>query len=248
MLKYWALNDGYLDVKQRELFGEGVEDIKFRLPIHSFLIKTEDQLILVDTGCGKYFGPTAGHIAKGLAAIGYKPEQITMVLLTHLHPDHIGGLPLFSNATICISDIELEYWLNERGNVSEYNLKYIPFVNEMLTLIEGDILLFKPNEILFPGITPIEAYGHTPGHTAFLFDAKDQKILFWGDLIHNVELQFLHPGRFVIIDDNPEAAAITRLHLLKRSLDENLLVGGAHLPGTGVGHVKNKSGFFEFIS
>lgn len=248
MLKFWALDDGYLEINQRGLFGESVEDIKFRIPIHCFLVKTEDQLILIDTGCGTYFGPTAGRLGKSLKKTGHSPDQVTLIFCTHLHPDHIGGLSLFPNATLCVSEREVKYWINPESEVSEYNKKYVPFVREMVASHQGKILLIRPGEEIVPGVTSVEAYGHTPGHTAFLFELNDQKLLIWGDLVHKADLQFPHPGRLVVIDDNPEAAAIARMRLLGVAADEKLLVGGAHLPDPGLFQVSRLGGIFELLN
>ncbi len=247
MLKCWSLFDGALNVSQRIFFGESVEDLKFRIPIHSFLVQTEDHLILVDTGCGSYFGPSAGRLVKSLKAIGYTPGQITLILCTHLHPDHIGGLPLFPSATLCVSEREVKYWLDPKTEVSEYNKKYLSFVRECLTPHEERILLIKPECEIIPGVRALEAYGHTPGHTAFLFQSKNEGLLLWGDLVHKVDLQFSHPGKLVIIDDNPEAAAITRMHFLEMASDQKLLVGGAHLPGSGLCHISRSASGFNFF-
>lgn len=230
------LEDGYLEAGARHLFGESVADQKIRLPVYCFLIEMEGELILFDAGAAAYFGKTAGHLLKAFEKVGKRPEDVSEIYLTHLHPDHIGGLSQFPNATIFVSDLEAGYWLlaEREESISKSNLGYLHFVRNTIRSLEKRIRTFHAPGGLRKGIVTLEAYGHTPGHTAFLVTLDKEKLLIWGDTVHSVSLQFKHPGRLVVIDDNPESGAITRLRLLDKAATERLLVAGAHI---GLGYV-----------
>jgi glyoxylase-like metal-dependent hydrolase (beta-lactamase superfamily II) len=264
----WPLNDGYLDLDLNMFVGTTPADLcrtllemgtkcvdghKVRTQVQAYLIDTKEQLILIDTGRGSKGVSTVGLLEKSLLNTGHHPHQISHVLLTHFHPDHIGGLlnsagaPAFPNATISIPAIEANYWLDpiEETLSTAMNRPCFAFARSMLEpyLSIGKVRCIEPGEEILSGITAVEAFGHTPGHTAFL--AKD-KILFWGDIIHIAALQFAHPDWYIVDDINGSQAAITRKRILTQVVDQNLIVAGAHLTHSGLGSVSRKSDVFAW--
>jgi glyoxylase-like metal-dependent hydrolase (beta-lactamase superfamily II) len=226
--KIWTLCDGYLDIDTEVFFGPGVEKKRVRIPVNSFLIDTGSNLILVDAGSGNYFGPNGGGLEKALNESGHDLNEVSSVLLTHLHPDHIAGLPLFPQVKVFVSRKEFDYWSDEK-NLSERNKRYYPFVKKTLEPCLQRIIQIEPEEILFPGITAVSAYGHTPGHIGFFIESKSKKVFLCGDLCSDMQLDCL--DRVVVIDADPKTAVLSRLTLFSQKAKEGFLIGGAHITG-----------------
>lgn len=214
----------------------------------AYLVNTGKQLVLVDAGAAKLFGPTLGHVLANLKAAGYAPEQVDAVLLTHLHGDHVGGLltaegqVAFPNATVHVPKVDADFWLSAeamakapeaaKGFFKMAQDSTAPYVKaHRLKTFEGEA------EIL-PGITPVSEHGHTPGHTGYLFSSKGKKLLVWGDIVHNAAVQFPQPTVTIEFDSDPAKALATRLKLFKWTAKDVLLVAGAHHPFPGIGHVR----------
>lgn len=265
----WSLSDGYLDIDQR--FFKGIEpnvlrntlshghvqcvsDLVVRMQVNGFLIKTDDQLILVDTGSGTECGVTAGFLIDSLKGIGFSPEQISLVLITHLHPDHIGrlltqeGRLTFPNATVCVSAIDANYFRDsaQEARANKDNHPYFALAKKMLAPYEssGKLRLIYAGDSVAFGVTAIEAYGHTPGHMAFLFCLKNKGVLFWGDIVHTAGIQFEKPEWHLVVDIDGKQGVESRKRLFAIAADKQLLIGGAHLPECGLGYVSRQGEVF----
>lgn len=226
--------------------------------VNGYLVNTGSKLVLVDAGAAGLLGPTLGHILESLKAAGYTPEQVDVVLLTHLHPDHAGGLTTadgraaFPNATVHAAQADADFWLSEEHTrkapkgmqpffrMSQASLK--PYVDA------GRFKPFSGEVDLLPGIRAVSTAGHTPGHTSFLFDNGGQKLLVWGDVVHNAAVQFPRPGVAIEFDIDPRRAVAARRHVFDLAETGRLLVAGAHLPFPGLGHVRKEStGRYEWV-
>jgi glyoxylase-like metal-dependent hydrolase (beta-lactamase superfamily II) len=214
---------------------------------NSFLVNTGSKLLLIDAGAGSLLGPGAGHLVINLRAAGYQPEQIDEIYLTHLHADHVGGLMTgnqftFPNAVVRVNKRDTDYWL------SEFNMQAAPadakrfFQAATVSLTPyihaGKLVVFEGNTDLVSGIRAQSAYGHTPGHTMYLVESKNQKLLLWGDIVHVAAVQFEHPS--VTIGYDVDAADAEREHLLQfaEAAQNGYLIGGAHISFPGLGHVR----------
>jgi glyoxylase-like metal-dependent hydrolase (beta-lactamase superfamily II) len=220
-----------------------------------FLVNTGKQLILVDAGSGTWYGRgTLGRLAGSLRSAGYTPEEVDLVLVTHLHPDHVGGLTtqdgkrVFPNAEVYIAKAESDFWLSPEI-AAKAAKDAQPFFQSAQAIAApyikaGKWHTFSGSEPIVDGMQLVPLPGHTPGHTGYEFSSKGQKILFWGDVVHFQRVQLQHPEVTVVFDIDPTAAAATRLQLLPKLAREDVVIAGPHmlLPGLGRLH-KEGSGY-----
>lgn len=215
-------------------------------PYPSLVINTGQHLVLVDTGAGT-MAPTTGRLIPNLQAEGIAPEAIDTVILTHAHPDHIGGnidgegRPAFPNARYVIGKQEWDFWMSD-PDLSSWQVdehlkalilacprKYLPPVEGQLDLIEGE------TEIV-PGIRYIAAQGHTPGHMAVAVTSAGEQVLHLVDtVIHPIHLE--HPEWYSPFDLLPEQTVATRRRLLEQAAAEQILVLFHHFVFPCLGHV-----------
>lgn len=190
--------------------------------VGTFLVRTDDGLILFDTGMG---GENAGLYA-GLDSLGLTPSDIDYLYLTHFHGDHIGGMMagdsvVFDKAQVYASRAEYDAWTTpEEGH--EQAIKTMEAYADRLHL-------FADGEVLPGGFTALAAPGHTPGHTVF----QSGKLLVVGDLMHGAAVQLDHPEINANFDMDGAQAAASRAKFINYSRDNGLTMAGMHLPEPG---------------
>jgi glyoxylase-like metal-dependent hydrolase (beta-lactamase superfamily II) len=220
-----------------------------------FLVNTGKQLVLVDAGSGTWYGGGAmGRLAGNLRSAGYTPEQVDIVLVTHLHSDHVGGLTtqdgkrVFPNATVYVAKGESDFWLSPEI-AAKAPKDAQPFFQSAQAIAApyikgGKWHAFSDSETIVDGMHVIPLRGHTPGHTGYEFSSKGQKILFWGDTIHAQNVQLQHPEVTVVFDIDATAAEATRNQLLPKLAREDILIAGPHMSFPGLGRLhKEGSGY-----
>src|SRR5438445_2606109 len=200
-----------------------------------FLVNTGKQLILVDAGAGTWWGGGAfGRLAGSLRSAGYTPEEVDIVLVTHLHSDHVGGLTtqdgkrVFPNADVYVAKAESDFWLSPEI-AAKAPKDAQPFFQSAQGIAApyiktGKWHTFSGSEPIVDSMQIVPLHGHTPGHTGYEFSSKGQKILFWGDIVHAQRVQLRHPEVMAIFDIDQTAAAATRNQLLARLARENVLI------------------------
>jgi glyoxylase-like metal-dependent hydrolase (beta-lactamase superfamily II) len=214
-----------------------------------FLVNTGKQLILVDAGAGPWWG-APGHLPESLRSAGYTPEQVDLVLLTHLHSDHIGGLTtkegsrVFPNAEVYAAKVDSDFWLSPEVAAKAPKEAQTFFENARAIaapyIKAGKWHTFTGSESIVEGMRPISLPGHTPGHTGYEFSSNGQKILFCADIIHAQRVQLQHPEVTVVFDADPKAAAATRSQLLPKLVRENTLIAGPHLSYPALGRLRKE--------
>ncbi|PPD00562.1 MAG: MBL fold metallo-hydrolase [Hyphomicrobium sp.] len=213
------------------------------------LINTGKELILFDTGNGENGfvpRPNGGWLAKQLAPAGFAREQIDIVVLSHGHPDHIGGLlengsPLFPNARYFIGQIDYDFWAPEGKHSGELEKLAVIFRTNTKQIADR-FSFIKPGEDIVTGVRAIEAYGHTPGHLAFLIESNNQSLLLWGDCAHHQVASLARPDWHCAFDVDKAQAALTRQRIFEMAATEKFPVVGYHMPFPSMGYVERLQG------
>lgn len=255
-----ALSDGVFElntkemlinatVKTSELLMASFHSGAVTTSVNAYLINTGDRLVLVDTGAAQLFGPTLGKLLANLSASGYRPEQVDMVMITHMHPDHIGGLVTsgkmsFPNATVHADQRDADLWLSAAALHQAPAARKAFFQGAAAAVgpyaTAGRLKTFKAPADLLPGIRALPAPGHTPGHTMFAIESKGKKLLVWGDLTEIACVQFAEPTVTMGFDSDGSESARERSRAYADAAQGRYLVAGAHLPFPGLGYVRRE--------
>ncbi|MCH2164347.1 MAG: MBL fold metallo-hydrolase [Marinovum sp.] len=224
-------------------------------PCNLTLLQDGPRNILFDVGSGPDFMPTAGNVVASLEAIGLAPEDITHVVFTHAHPDHIWGLlddfdePVFYEATYMMGKAEWEYWWNPAtvDTIGDARAAFAVGAKRRMEAVEDKIILFGDGDEVLPGIAALATPGHTPGHMAFEVRQGSTGALVVGDAIGNHHVAFRRPSWVSGSDQDGEMAAASRTMLFDRLTNEDLTVVGFHLPAGGIGHAEMHDDGFLFV-
>src|SRR5260370_4285519 len=212
-----------------------------------FLVNTGKQLILVDAGAGTWWGGGAlGRLAGSLRSAGYTPEEVDIVLATHLHSDHIGGLTtqdgkiVFPNADIYVPKADSDFWLSPEiaAKAPKEAQEFFQSAQAIAApyIRAGKWRTFGDSDQIVDGMQIVPLHGHTPGHTGYEFSSRGKKILFWGDIMHAQRIQLPDPKVTVAFDVDPTAAAATRNRLLPTLASEDVLIAGPLMLFPRLGH------------
>lgn len=228
------------------------------LAINILLISVDEKLVLIDTGCGPNLGPTSGKLLERLLEAGINPNKITDIVLTHAHPDHIGGILTsddtlaFPNADIYLAENEYNYWTDEnpdfsKGTDNDIAAFEIQFAKHHLTLIKNRITLYDEKDTLFDFLKLDSAPGHTPGHTIITVFSEGEELVHVADTFQHV-LLIEHPEWGNQIDSDFLLSIRTRKKILEELYRHRKLIFGNHLPYPGLGYIDKELGRFRYIS
>ncbi|HCQ56860.1 MBL fold metallo-hydrolase [uncultured Roseovarius sp.] len=225
-------------------------------PCNLTLFQDAERTVLFDAGSGSGFMPSAGKILEALDAIGVSADDITHVLFTHAHPDHLWGVlddfddPVFANASYMIGQAEWEYWTDpatvesigaERASFAVGAARRLAAIEDLMEFIDGG------QEVL-PGILAHDTPGHTPGHMAFEIRQGTEAALVVGDAIGNGHLAFARPDWASGSDQDAETGIATRTQLLDQLATDQMAMVGFHLPGGGLGRVERDGEAYRFVA
>lgn len=263
-----ALSDGYLDVSNdywHDISKPEVEKLiddaflprspSIRIGITSYLLKLGDRLALVDSGSGEAFGPTAGRFAESLAAAGVKPEAVDMIMVTHMHPDHIAALikndgsAAFPNAALHVSETELSYWTSAeaKSKAPDFAKPWFDLAAAVNKAYGQNVVPFSGEKEVVKGVSAVSLPGHTPGQTGFRISSGTEDLLIWADACGVAAVQFAQPEAGLVFDVDGTQGAQTRKRLLDMTSTDRILAAGAHLPFPSFGHVVREGSAYRWV-
>lgn len=222
--------------------------------VNAFLVNTGKSLTLVDSGTADCFGAHLGSVLKNLKAAGYQPEQVTTILLTHLHPDHScgvskNGIANYPNATIYVSADEANYWLNPKQAdkiAADKRANYLGTVEKIKAALapyqaKKKFKTFKLGDKIGE-FEVISTAGHTPGHFSYKLKTAGEDVMFIGDIVHSHTVQFDRPETAIEYDIDPKMAVQTRLKQFPDYAKHGQTIAAPHLPFPGIGHIYSADG------
>lgn len=204
------------------------------------VVDTGSETVLFDTGLGK------GGIAKALSDAGKTTDDIDIVVLTHMHPDHIGGLmtdgaPTFANARYVAGQQEYDAWktTGENGVTKLMATNVDPLLEKMTFIEEGQDVV--------SGITAVAAYGHTPGHMGYMLDSDGHSLFLAADMANHYIWPFQNPDWHTSFDTDKDQASATRRTIFDMLSSEKIPMIGYHMPFPAVGFVETRGKGFRFV-
>ena len=224
-------------------------------PCNVTLLRDGTHTVLFDVGAGPDFMPSAGKLAEAFGILGITAEEVTHVLFTHAHPDHLWGLlddfdePLFANATYMIGRAEFDYWTDPAtvDTIGADRTTFAVGAARRLGVIADTVRRVEDGEEVLPGIAARLTPGHTPGHMAYELASGGAGALVAGDAIANHHVAFERPDWPSASDQDGPQAAATRVALLNRLADAQMPLIGYHLPGGGIGRAERAGDGFVFV-
>ncbi|MEL4072976.1 MBL fold metallo-hydrolase [Ochrobactrum sp. GPK 3] len=216
--------------------------------INCYLVRGCGRTVLIDAGAGG-FKQWGGQLTANLLCAGVEPSEIDAILLTHAHPDHVGGLmdaseeAVFPNAELLVHYREVAFWQDDsnlnraperaRGNFLVARQAFDGYRERLRTFDAGEVL---------PGMTAVPLPGHTAGHTGYRLESGGQNLLVWGDIVHFPEIQIPRPEVSIAFDQDAHLAAETQGRLLDLASSEHLLIAGMHLAERGFAQIERIGG------
>lgn len=223
------------------LTGAGAPGDSISLSIQPLLVRTGERLVLIDTGAGPAMGGVGGKLQDSLKAAGVDPADITEVLISHSHGDHIGGLVgpdgglMFPNAVIRIEANEWDF------------MQATPDAKAVVDAILPKVQVFRYGSEVAPGIMAVEIAGHTPGHSGFEISSGADKLLFIGDAMHSSIISVQKPDWQIQFDNDAPVATATRVALDERAAANNLRLYGYHFAYPGVGRIQKTGDTYRWV-
>ncbi|MCW1950383.1 MAG: MBL fold metallo-hydrolase [Octadecabacter sp.] len=224
-------------------------------PCNVTLLQTGERNILFDVGAGPEFMSSAGFLLDALDEIGLAPNDITDIVFTHAHPDHLWGLVddfddlLFPNARHMMGQQEWDYWTNPEtiDTIDEGRTTFAVGAARRLARIEDTITFFNDGDEILTGVAARATFGHTPGHMAFEVRQGTNAMMILGDCIGNDHIALAHPTWKTGSDQDMDMGAATRVSMLDQITSDQIPVLGFHMKGNGVGRIERAGDGYRFI-
>ena len=225
-------------------------------PFNPVVVNTGAKLVLIDTGYGPGIGSTVGLLPVTLAAAGIDPKTIDIVLISHMHGDHVLGLKnpdgslAFPNAEIKVPAVDFTYWMSDE-NMSRapegFQKTSFGYNRKIFSNLADKVTRYEWGKEVAPGITSVETAGHTPGHSSFVIASGSGRMFFQGDVTNVPDLFLRNPDWQVMFDSEPERAVATRRRVYDMASTEKLLICGYHFPFPGLGYVEKAGTGYRLV-
>lgn len=219
-------------------------------------LRRGDRLVAFDVGAGSNFLPTTGKLLDNLLDAGIDPADVTDVIFTHAHPDHLWGLTddfdelVFPNASYQIGQGEWDFWTsaNAIDAMPEDRKTFAIGAQNRLSMIEERISFFVAGAEVLPGVEAVDTGGHTPGHASFIVHGNGDPVLIAGDAVTNVVISLQRPDWPAASDQDPERGVRTRLALLDRLATDKGRVIGFHFPHPATGTIERIGSGYRLVT
>jgi glyoxylase-like metal-dependent hydrolase (beta-lactamase superfamily II) len=225
-------------------------------PFNPIVVNTDSKLVLIDTGYGPGIAPTVGLLPATLAAAGIDPKSVDIVLISHMHGDHILGIKnpdgslAFPNAEIKVPAVDWAHWMSDE-NMSRapegFQKTSFGFNRKVFSSLKDKVTRFDWGKEVAPGITAVETAGHTPGHTSFMIASGSSKLFFQADVSIVPDLFLRNPDWQVMFDSEPDKAVVTRRRVYDMASADKLLVAGYHFPFPGLGYIEKAGTGYRLV-
>ncbi len=224
------------------------------LQVSPLLIDTGRERILVDAGLGTHVPGMQGKLLTSLQQAGFSPTDIDVVIVTHLHVDHIGGLMtregelVFSRARHIISQVEWNWatTFDFSQLPQPVRERLEPMIARFRDVFTGRLDVVNDGDEIVPGVYALLTPGHTPGHLALRVTSQNETLLHLADTIAR-QISIYHPDWHLRMDFDPAQAVQTRHQLLRRIASERLLMSAYHLPWPNLGHIRETTSGYEWV-
>lgn len=225
------------------------------LPMNVLVMRSSNRLALIDAGSGgrASLGPDGGRLMQNLASAGFNPGDVTDLLFTHGHPDHIFGLSdasgrlNFPNAQVHITETDFDFFTDEENVKEPKNGAFIEATRRELLAVEDRLSMIVDGGEVIPGVSAMAAPGHTMGHVVFMIDSGGDRLLAGGDLAHHMALFTRHPEAGFVSDLDPEMMVKTRTRFFDMIAADRLKFLCYHFPFPGAGHLRKAAQGFDFV-
>lgn len=234
----------------------GLDRRKAEIPLQVMLIETDGIKVLIDTGMGdvQFHGNErdSGRLVSSLATLGLKPSDIDILILSHGHPDHVGGLSVegervFTTADHYIPEVEFKFWTQKPERAPAGLREMIEECRRHLLPVSHGLKSYDDGQEIAPGVFAVAAPGHTHGHFAIRLESRGQKLLHLVDTAVHFIAGLERPDWHTGADLDKKQAVETRKRLLTQAAEEQLLVAGYHFPFPGIGRVLQQGNGFRYV-
>lgn len=237
------------------LAGAGLPTDALKHDCNVTFLRRDDRLVIFDVGAGANFLPTTGRLLDNLAEAGIEPADVTDVVFTHAHPDHLWGLTdefdelVFANASYRIGQAEWDFWSSPAAinAMPEDRKSFAVGAQNRFAAISDVVSFFSPGDEILPGVEAVDTTGHTPGHMSFMIHGDGDPVLLAGDAVTNVVISVERPDWHAGSDQDPVQGARTRMALLDRLAGDKARLVAFHFPHPGGGTIERKGGGYRFV-
>jgi glyoxylase-like metal-dependent hydrolase (beta-lactamase superfamily II) len=225
------------------------------------VINTGGKLVVVDTGNGPAAYASSkgavGQFATNMAAAGFDPKAIDIVVISHFHGDHVNGLlnaeggPAFPNAEVLVPAAEWKFWMDD-GEMSRASGDRMTglFKNNRRVFEAGlkkKVTPYEWGKDVAPGLLAVDTIGHTPGHTSYVLSSGSDKVYIQSDVTNHPALFVSNPGWHLMFDQDPQLAEKTRRKVYDMLVADKMRVQGFHYPFPANGYVEKDGNGYRLV-